>query len=123
FSVFINRKFTDVKEAFVRGERQAVRSREVRAHKPQLTVMDGIDPGEWHLAARVIMELWQSEGRIGEKQRAIAAIDEIVRRVQTLTIVAVGEDSGEAVLLDAHDAAVAVLAKGQPALRVNGQTV
>ena len=114
---------TDVKEVFVRGERQAVRSREVRAHKPQPAVMDGIDPGEWGLATGIIMELWQSERRIGEKQRSIAAIDEIVWRVQTLTIVAVGEDGGEAVLLDADDAAVTVLAKGQPAFRVNSQAV
>src|SRR6266446_8462688 len=85
--------------------------------------MDGIDPGEGGLATGIIMELWQSERRIGEKKCAIATIDQIVRRVQTLAIVAVGEDGGEPVLLDADDAPVAVLANGQPALRVNGQAV
>ena len=55
----------------------------------------------------------QSEGRVGEVERPVGAVDEVVGRVQPLALVAVRQHRDVAVRVDADDAPVAVLADRQ----------
>ena len=69
------------------------------------------------------MEFWQTKWRVGEEQRSIAAIYQIIRRVQAVAFEPIGQNCGQAILLDAHHSAVAMLADGQPALLVNREPI
>ena len=62
-------------------------------------------------------------GWIGEKDAAVGMDDGVVGRVEGLALELAGEHGGRAVMLVAHDLAVAVLAGDLPALPVEGVAV
>src|SRR4051794_10639348 len=82
--------------------------------------MDPIDAREVKLALSPFLEPIR---RVGEIDVAVGVQREVVRAVETLALVAVGEDRLLAVLLDSRHAAIAVLAKVKPALGVDGEAV
>src|SRR5256885_13472418 len=51
----------------------------------QSAVFPGEDPAKGQFLARVLKEFWQTEGRIGEVERPVRAVDEIVGTVKALT--------------------------------------
>ena len=57
-----------------------------------LTVLHHVDPAERQLLPRIVEGLRKAEGRIGEVEDAIRAIDQIIRAVETLPVVPFGED-------------------------------
>ena len=69
------------------------------------------------LVALVVGE--DAVGRIGEPDRAVGLHHHVVRRVELLALVAVGDDRDRAVVLGARDAPPAVLARDEPALPVD----
>ena len=75
------------------------------------------DAAERQLLVGVVAHARQPERRVGEAQRAVGAVDEVVRAVEPAALEAVGEHGRVAVRVDADDAAVAVLADRQPARR------
>ena len=62
-------------------------------------------------------------GRIGEPDRPVRADHDVVRAVQPLALVLVGDERQPAVVLGADDAAAAVLARDETALTVDGVAV
>ena len=62
-------------------------------------------------------------GRIGEPDRVVGLHHHVVRAVQPLALVAVGDDRDAAVMLGARDAPPAVLARDEPSLPVDGVAV
>ena len=62
-------------------------------------------------------------GRIGEPDRAVGLHHHVVGRVEPLALVIVGDDRDAAVDLGARDAPVAVLARDEPPLPVDGVAV
>src|SRR5438094_325686 len=71
-----------------------------------------VAPGE---VVWVLEHVGEPERRVGEIQRAVGAVHEVVRRVQALALVRIGEHRDIAVGLYPKDPAVAVLAHRQPA--------
>ena len=61
--------------------------------------------------------------RIGEPDRAIRPDDDVVRAVQALAVIAVGDDRDAAVVLGADHAPAAVLAADEPSLAIDGVAV
>ena len=62
-------------------------------------------------------------GRIGEPDRTVRLHDDVVGRIEALALEAVGEHAPRAVVLDARDAAAAMLARDEPALAVDRMAV
>src|SRR5690348_10757030 len=60
---------------------------------------------------------------IREVNIAIALADDVIRAVQALAVVAIGQGNDGSVFLGARDAAVAMLAGDQTALAIDGQAV
>src|SRR5262245_32336761 len=60
---------------------------------------------------------------IGEPDRTIGSDDRVVRRVQLLAIVVVGDDGDRAVEFGPGDSAAAMLASDQASFPINGVTV
>src|SRR5947209_2837243 len=56
--------------------------------------------------------------RIGEPDAAVGMRHEVVRRVERLAVVRVGDDGHRAVVLPAHDAAVEMLARDLAPLKI-----
>ena len=75
------------------------------------------------MLARIVEELWKTERRIGEEERAVRSINEIVRTVKALALIAVRQHGLRPVVFVAHDAMTAVLIDGQPSLRIEGQSI
>src|SRR5271165_465231 len=105
-------------------------SEPVRAAKILRDQLDGFpvrrhakDPAIGQLFPWIIEELRQSKWRIGEIQRSVRLVDEIVGTVESLSFIAVSQHGKLAVLLHANHAAVAVLVDGQPSLLVEREPV
>jgi hypothetical protein len=62
------------------------------------------------LSPWIVVKLRQPERRVGEEQDVVAAIHQVVGRIEPLAIKAIGQHRGEAVLFNAHHATVTVLA-------------
>src|SRR5262249_41011301 len=74
---------------------------------------------EYALVGKLLLfSLWQVQCRIGEIQRAVGADDDIVRAVEPLAFVLVGEHRVFAVGIYANDRAQNARGGHQPALRI-----
>ena len=62
-------------------------------------------------------------GRIAEPDRAVRLHHEVVGRVEALALEAVGQHAARSVVLDARDAAAAMLAGDEPSLAVDAMAV
>ncbi|GAA4168289.1 hypothetical protein GCM10023069_23730 [Shinella granuli] len=111
----------NVKPRLVRTEGKAVRALEIGEHRPDLP-RKRIDPvdiaGQLLLGARALVVGGDAVMRIGEPHGTVRGDDDIVRRVQPFSLVAVGDDGDRAVMLGTGDAARAVLAGDEPAFPV-----
>src|SRR2546422_7590294 len=85
--------------------------------------ISGLRAVKKYLFSRVVEELGQPEGRVGEIERPIGPVNQVVGAVEPLSLVAVGKNGQRSVRLEAGHAAVAVLVDRQPALRIERQAV
>ena len=114
----------DVEGPLVRRQRQAVGARQLLRDDAKASIRVALeDAAERQFLSRIGGELRQAERRIGEEQRAVRPVDQVVRRVQPLALETVGEDVDLAVGAKPGDTPVAVLVDGQAALRVEGEAV
>ncbi len=113
-----------VQRALVRRQRDAVGRAQILDQQLERAVAaQYVHATERQLARRIVEGTRQSEWRIREVQVAIAGVDGIVRTVEAATAVAIHERGTSAVVLQAADAAIAVLAQHEPACGVEGQSV
>src|SRR5271157_4811759 len=105
-------------------------SEPVRAAKILRDQLDGFpvrrhakDPAIGQLFPWIIEELRQSKWRIGEIQRSVRLVDEIVGTVEPLSFIAVSQHRKLTILLQANNATVAVLIDGEPPLLVEREPV
>src|SRR3954451_7635157 len=99
-------------------KREAIGTFELRAYRLELAVDEAEDAAIRQFLARVVEELWQGKGWVGEKERAIRAIDKIVWAVQAFAFVAIRENRELAIFLKARDTTIAVLIDGDATLIV-----
>ena len=79
----------DVEPALVGREGEPVGACQLVGDERDLTVAHAVDAAERELRVRGVGE---PEGWVGEEERPIRAVDEVVRAVQPPAFVAVGED-------------------------------
>src|SRR5207249_11186091 len=113
----------DVQIFFVRRERYPVWPFKIGAYELELTFVKGENTTVRQLLTRIVEELRQAEGRIGEEQSSIRAIDEVVGAVEPLAFVSVGQHGQMTVLLQTDDTPVPVLVNGEPSLAIDRQPV
>src|SRR5215470_187448 len=113
----------DIEIFLIGREREPVRACQISADEFKLAVDQAIDAAEGKLLTRIVEELRQAEGRVGKVQRAVGAIHEIVRAVEALALVAIGEDGQLAVLLKPGNAAIPVFVDSDAVFGVEGQSV
>ena len=116
----------DVEPALVGGEAQPVRALEGVADHAQLAGarIEPVDvAGQLLGGALALVVHHDAVVRIGEPDRAVRLHHHVVRRVQPLPLVALGEHGDAAVMLGAHHRAGAVQARDQPAFLVPGVAV
>src|SRR6185369_16876467 len=113
----------DVEGGAVCGDEDAVGPREAVDHARQRAV--GVDAVDAFLVQLQVLAL--RIAGVGEVDAALAVDGEVVGTVETLALIAVGEDGAPPVLLDARDApaagAAVAFAGDQQAVAVEGQTV
>src|SRR5205823_9296449 len=73
----------DVEIFLVGRKSDAVRSGEILRHELEIPIFHGEDATEGQLLARIVEELWQTKWRIGEVERSVAAVNKIVRAIQS----------------------------------------
>src|SRR6266481_5175881 len=71
----------------------------------------------------IVEELRESERRVGEIQRSVGLVDEVIGTVEPLSFVAVGQHRKLPVLFHANDPTIAVLVDGEPSLLIERETV
>src|SRR6185369_2399003 len=117
----------DIEEGLVERERQAVRSLEVVGDERHLCGLwiDPVDVARADLAGGLMALVVAVDAvrRVGEPDRSVGSHDDVVRTVQALAIESVGDDGDGSVVLCAADPAVAVLARHEAALAVEGVAV
>src|SRR5205823_1425291 len=111
------------KELLVGRESDSVGSDQLGCGQLHLAVLDAEDAAERQLLARIVVDARQPERWVGEVERAVRAVDEVVGAVEALALVAIGEHRERAGALQASDAAVAVLVDGEPPVAVERQAV
>ena len=67
------------------------------------------DSTVWQFLSRIIKELGQAKGRIGEIERAVGPVDKVVRTVEPLPFILVGKYRECAVVLQTGNSVIAVL--------------
>src|SRR5260221_783526 len=119
----------DVQRLVIGRERDPVGPGEFLRQQAQLAVLaDTVDALEVELFFRVLHLARETVGRIGEVERAVRVVDEVVRAVEPLALVAVGDryvlrlGLGER-RVHARDLPVAVLAEHQASLRIEGEAI
>src|SRR5438034_4768830 len=75
------------------------------------------------LLSRIVIELRQTEGRVCEKERPIGPVDQVIRTVESLALVPVGQHRQLAVLFEPGYAPVTVLVDGESPLAVQSEPV
>src|SRR5205823_845828 len=100
---------TDVEIFLVWGKSDAVGTGKIFCDELQISVLHRKDATERQLLARIVKELRQTERRIGKVECPVAAINKIIRAIETLALEFICKDDKLAVALQADDAAVAVL--------------
>src|SRR5438552_1470371 len=111
-------------EIFLVGrEREPIRARQIGAYEFQFAMDQAVDAAEWKLLAPIVEKLRQAERRIGKVERAVGAINEIVRAVEPLALVANGDHGQLAVIIKSRNAAIAVFVDRDAALGVEVQSV
>src|SRR5687768_13292022 len=75
------------------------------------------------LFARIVIKFGQAKGWIGKKQRAVRAIDEVVRAIEPLTVVTICQDPRFPVFSHAGDPTIAMFVDREPALRIQSQSI
>src|SRR5262249_44853573 len=109
----------DVEFFLVGREGEAVGARHLFGDERQLAVLrEAIDAAEIQLAPRIVFMLWQAVDRVGEEEIAIGLEYEVVRAVEALALVVVGQRPLAAILGEDRNAAVAVFALCEAALRI-----
>ena len=113
--------FHHVELRFIRRERQPVGTLHIVGHHGDRAglAIDAIDVGrQFRLVLLALVIAEQAERRIGEPDRAVRLHHDVVRRVQLLALIAVGQHGDRAVILGADHAPAAMLAGDQAALTV-----
>ncbi len=117
----------DVEPALVRGERQPVGPVEVvghHLHGPAARVEPvHVTGADLTVGPEALVVAVDAVTRVGEPQRAVRALDDVVGTVQPLAVPVVGEHGDGAVMLGPGHPARALLAADQPALPVDGVAV
>src|SRR5215831_6730504 len=113
----------DVEELFVGRERDPVRSGQFGRQQLQLAVVNRKNAAKRKLFPFVVEKLRQAERGIGEEQRSVGAINEIVGTVQSLAVIPVCDYRERAVRLEPCNAPVAMLADRKPPLRIESEAV
>src|SRR5581483_11361637 len=98
--------------------RDPVGASQVGADQPQHAVFYGEHAAVRQFLARIVEELRKAEWRVGEVERSIRSIHQVIPTVKTFTIVAIGEHGNRTIGFKPRDTAVPVLIDGQP-----GQTI
>src|SRR6516165_115011 len=96
---------------------------QLRSDQEHGAVTDREDAAERQFLAGVAEPSRQAERRVGEVQRPVRAVHQVMGAVQPLSYVTIGEHGDVTVRLDADDAPVPVLANGEPPVRVEGEPV
>src|SRR6202044_300987 len=81
------------------------------------------DSRERQLFLGIVAQLTKAKRGIGKIERAVGLVDQIIRTVEALAFVAVGEHGALAVFFYAHDVAIAVRAVGDAALLIQRDAV
>src|SRR5262249_31326818 len=96
---------------------------ELTCQERELAIFPSVHPAEGQLLARIVEELWQTKGGIGDVQGAIRLVDQVVRAVEPLALVAVGEHGFTAIAFQPDHAAIAMLIDGETSLRIEREPV
>src|ERR1051326_7924324 len=115
----------DVEVLLVWREGESVRASEVSGKQLDSFPIwrDSIHAAVRQFLARVVKEFWKAEWRVGEVKRAIGLVDQIVRAVEPLAVVMIGQDRKLPIFLHADNAAVAVLVDREAPFLIAGETV
>ena len=91
---------------------------------PALAI-NAIDIGmrQFRRAAFTLIIRHQAEGRVGEPDRSIGFHDNIIRAVQPLALVAIGQNSDRTIIFKAHHAAAEMLTRNHAALTVSRMAI
>ena len=91
---------------------------QIGAYQLQLPFIESKHAAIWKLFTRVVVRFRQAERRIGNKQRTVRSVNEIVGAVEAFSFEAIHENRQRPIFLHTCDASVAVLIDGQSSLRV-----
>ena len=114
----------DVQQVLLGRERDAVGPGLVPDEQLQLAVrVQPVDAVEVELAQRRLLQPVEAVRRVGEVERSIAGVHQIVGAVEPAPLVVVGQHRTGAVFFEPRDAPVAVFGNDQPSLAVERQPV
>src|SRR5262249_33663185 len=113
----------DVQVLLVGREDDAVRAFELAGEQPQSPIPPGEDPTKGQFLPRVVKKFRQAKGWVREIQRPVGAVDEIVRAVEALALVAIRQHGESAVAFQAGYLTSPVRVEGQSSLPVERQAV
>src|SRR5207302_1941332 len=77
----------DVEVLLIGRQDDAIGTLQLVGEQAQSAVFPGEDPAKGQFLARVLKKFWQTEGRIGEVERPVRAVDEIDGTVKALPLV------------------------------------
>ena len=89
----------------------------------KLAVFQQIHAVEGQFLLRVFITFAQTKGRIGEVKGAIGFINEIVRTVEALSLIAIGENGPFSIFFDSYDSAISVSCEDDPALTIERHAI
>src|SRR6516162_11615759 len=100
----------NVEEFFVGRETEAVRAVQILGREYDLSrLLHRENAAERQFLARIFEKLWQSKRRIGEIQRAVAAVNQIIRTVQASAFKFVRKYGELPVALKPHHSTISML--------------
>ena len=112
-----------VERLFVGRKGDAIRVAQLGGEQRDFPAGEPIHPAEGEFLDRRLLPLGQAIRRVGEKDVAVLRDGQVVRTVETLAVVAVGERGFFPVLFQPRDPPHTVLAKDQPPLGIARETV
>src|SRR5262249_18424644 len=109
-------RIRDVEILLVRREADPVGPRLVLAEGLELAVLDAVNPIELQFLLGIVVLLGEAVGRIREIEPTVRLERGVVRAVEALALVSVGEHDELVVRVEPRDAPVAVLANDEVSL-------